>query len=361
MALPQAVQAQAARSEALAQKLKSGQTITVEDIGKPINAPTNADLRTQPAAPAAAAPPPPAAPAAPAATPPQPPVDEASWEHKFKVLQGKYNAEVPRLHEQNRTLSGEIQGIKAQLASTQSLLTTLGQQQAASAVIPVSPTGLVKDEEVKAFGADLYDFIQRTAKEAILPQVGQMVSQQVAPMTQQVLQQGAAVQQVAQQQAKTAEELTYTELDRLVPDWEQVNGSAEFGNWLYEQDPYSGARRGDMLAQAFKNGDAPRVAQFFTGFRKENAVVSPGSSTPPAALAATPAVSLASLAAPGIGNGGPPTGAPNEADRRIYTAADIAAFYRARQTGQFRGKEAEAAAMERDIFKAQKEGRVRAR
>ena len=363
MALPTAIKEAAERADALQAKFKSG-TLTVEDMGQPINAPTNPDIGTPKAGAAPAPAPAPAPPPAgepPVVPPPETPAPP-DYQHKFNVLQGKYNAEVPRLHEQNRSLSAELQSMRQQLAATQGMVAALGQQQAGNPSPAPNASGrLVKDEEIKEYGADLIDVIKRAAREAVLSEIDSMVNQRVAPVVHQVQQLTPAVQDVQQKQALTAEQQLYASLDGAVPGWEQINESQEFVNWLHQPDPYAGVPRGAMLAQAFQNGDVPRVAQFFTGFQKENAVVSPSGTTPPAAQAAIPAVSLAALAAPGTGNGGPPAGAPNEAGRRIYTVAEISEFYRDVQKGAYRGKVAQAQAIEKDIFLAQKQGRVRAR
>lgn len=367
MALPRSVQEQVDRANSLSTKIKDGQPITAADLGSP-GAPTNPSL---PALAAVPAPPPPAAPpvAPAAAAPPVPPVAPVAapppstedWQHKFQVLQGKYNAEVPRLHQANRDLQVQMQTQGGQLTQMQALLAQMGQQ-AQPAVQP--PRSLVTPDEIKAYGADLTDFVGRVAQQAVLPQVSQEIDRRIQPVAQRAEQGVQAVASVAQRQQQTSEDQLYTRLDGMLPNWEQVNESPAFHNWLSQEDPLSGQIRGAMLALAFQNGNAPRVAGFFNGFLKENAALSPASgSTPtaPAPAAATPAVSLQALAAPGTGTGGPQAGAPNDAGQRTWTLDEIAAFYRDVQRGAFRGRDADRQALEKDIFLAQKSGRVRAR
>ena len=365
MTLPAAVKAQAERANALSDKIKAGQPITIQDIGGPINAPTNPTPSAPPAAEVAPAPAPASAPAPPPPSPPPPapPSSEnVDWQHKFNVLQGKYNAEVPRLHEQNRELSTRIQNMQSQLTATQGMLASLGTAGAPPVLQGNSAQGsLVKPEEIREFGADLHDFIQRAARDAVLPAVEQTVQRQVGPVAQQVQQLGAGFQNVAQAQALSAEDRFYTALEQAAPGYEQVNNTNAFADWLAVRDPYSGATRGDMLSHAFQNLDAPRVAAFFNGFRNEHAVVTPNDPATPTGQSPTPAVSLVSMAAPGIGIGGPPASAPNEAGKRFYTQADVQLFYEQRRRGVYKGREAEADALERDMFRAQRDGRIRAR
>jgi hypothetical protein len=252
--------------------------------------------------------------------------------------------------------------MQAQLTATQSMLASLGTANAPPVLQNSNtPAQSVRPEEIREFGADLHDFIQRAARDAVLPAVEQTVQRQVAPVAQQVQQLGAGFQNVAQAQAITAEDRFYTALEQAAPGYEQFNNTEQFGNWLAVRDPYSGLTRGDMLQHAFQNLDAPRVAAFFNGFRNEHATAGSNAATAPTGRAPTPAVSLASLAAPGAGIGGPPAGAPNEAGKRTYTQNDVALFYDQKRRGVYRGKEAEADAIERDLFRAQREGRIRAR
>jgi hypothetical protein len=307
---------------------------------------------------------PPAAAAPPAQTPPPAPA-EGDWEHRFRVLQGKYNAEVPRLHKQVQTLEQQFQTTQGALSATQSLLANL------SAPAPAQPSqqpSLVTDKEVQEYGADLIDVIRRTALETVTPKI-RTLEEQFRPVAQTVQQMAPVVQQTQQESQKTAMEVAkehfYNGLDSAVSNWEQINGSPEFAAWLDQMDPYAGAKRGAMLAAAYQSFDLPRVAAFFTGFTKEHAAVAstgqqPASTPPGQTPTGTPTVSLASLAAPGTGVGGPANaGAPNEPGQRVYTRNEIAAFYADVQKGAYRSRDAERRAIEKDIFMAGKTGRIR--
>jgi len=100
MALPQAVE----RAGQLADQLFE------EAYGKPGEAPPATNGEAPPPAPAAA--PPENGAQAPAAAPP-----EDSWESRYKVLTGKYNAEVPRLAADNRTLKETVGKLSEQVGT----------------------------------------------------------------------------------------------------------------------------------------------------------------------------------------------------------------------------------------------------
>lgn len=386
-ALPDRVRQQAELANQLAAKAKAG-TMTFEDLNAqasgiqlppvaPAAQPMPKGFQPQPAGPGVPGlgtpgfnPQPTAQPAANAQTPPAPapaPADDPAAEQRYKVLQGKYNAEVPRYQQQLKEREAQLQAMQNQLASTQALLAGMAQPPQLARAAPAP--SLVTPKEVTEFGADLYDFVKRAAQEVVAPQVHSL-EERFRPVAQTVQNLAPAVQQNAENQARTAAEVAHEKmcngLDELATGWEAVNSTPEFLAWLEQPDPYAGARRGDMLAQAYRSGDVTRVANFFTGFTKEHAAVAPSGQQPqPAAQgttpAATPNVSLASLAAPGTGVGGPQAaGTPNESgQQRVYTRSEIAAFYEDVRKNAYRGRDAEKVAIERDIFNAQKQGRVR--
>jgi len=395
-ALPESVRRQAELSNQLSQKLKSG-TLTYEDVNMspgqvqmPAAQPVMpVGFQPQPAGPgvpglgtpgfnpqsaqtpeqqqrAAQQPVQQAAPNPQGGQTANAAVDEGASEHRFKVLQGKYNAEVPRLHKQTQEQERSIRALQDQLTATQTLLASLSQPPA-PAQVHQDPR-LVTDKEVTEFGADLIDVIRRTALETVAPKM-RTLEEQFRPVAHAVQQMAPQVQHTAQESQQTASELAhekfYNGLDSAVTNWEQINTSPEFQTWLEQVDPYAGAQRGAMLAAAYKVHDLPRVVAFFTGFMKEHAAVAPTGQQAPAAPTGqtqqrTPQVTLESLAAPGTGVGGPATGgAPNEPGQRVYTRPEIAAFYADVQKGLYRSRVAEKEAIEKDIFMAGKTGRIR--
>lgn len=353
-ALPKAVRAQIDRANQLAteytQSLKQGEPPAGEPpAGEP------------PATPPAASTPPagePAAPAAPPATPPQ-----EGWEQKYKVLQGKYNAEVPRLQNQVREQQTQLQSFQSQLTATQNLLASLSAQRetAPAASQPATPppvTKLVKDEEVREFGADLIDVMRRVVREeqaTLLPEI----DRRVAPVAQRVDQVAQAAQHVGARVAQNDQQSVLAMLAAAVPNWQEMNEDPGFLEWLDQVDPFSGAQRGALLKQAYKAHDGSRVVAFFSGYLKEHAAVTPPATPkPPAAAPAAPQRNLEQLVAPGT----PKTGAASTQDgsgKRVWSRAEIGAFYADVQAGRFKGTKEQRKQTEADIFAAQREGRIR--
>lgn len=351
-ALPKAVRTQVERANQLAKEYYESHGSTPPVTAEP-------PATTPPAEPPAGAPPsePPAASTPPVSTSP------VDWEARYKVLQGKYNAEVPRLIRQVQDLVADLRDTKASLTTTQNLLSSLGAQRGTAPAgneppaQPAAPARLVKDEEIKEFGADLYDFIKRAAREeqaTLLPEI----DRRVAPVKQRA---EAAAQTAAAAAGKVAANDQQTVLQLLnehVPKWQEQNEDQAFLEWLDQRDPFSGQTRGALLSQAYAAHDGPRVVNIFLGYQKEHAAVTPPpAATAPASTPAQPQRTLEQMVAPGT----PKTGAastPNGSGKRTWTRTEIGQFYKALGTGQYRTRADEARKLEADIFAAQREGRV---
>jgi hypothetical protein len=276
------------------------------------------------------------------------------------VLQGKYNAEVPRLQEQARESDRRMRLLEDQLAATQKLLSSLGTpaQGAASPVQPAAPAKLVKDEEIAEFGSDLYDFVKRTAREAVVPDIESRFQQTLKPVAAKVREVEAQVTEATRKTAQSERENVHALLTRDVPNWLELNEDVGFNDWLDQVDPFSGAKRRALLWQAYERNDGPRVVAFFQGYLKEHAAVTPSPSTSPAAGSAAPQVSLERMVAPGAPKQG--TASTQEgAGKRIWSRAEISKFYGDLRAGKYAKRPEDAKKIEADIFKATTEGRVR--
>lgn len=357
-ALPKAVQKQIEDANRLAEQLNK-QRLEGQATPPPDGTP-GPDPGNKPAAAAPDAGQPPADGGQPAnsATPPAP--DAEGWEQKYKVLQGKYNAEVPRLQRQVNELISKLEQNSAQLTATQGMLSALAQGRVAApggqSPAPAAPVKLVKDEEVQEFGADLTDFIKRVAQEAVLP----AIDQKLQPVQQQVAEVRQTATKVVERSVQSDHERLLATLDQQITGWRQQNNDPGFLDWLAQPDPYSGVTRGVLLRQAYEGFDVPRIVAFFKGYRNEHAVVTPPA---PAAAPVTPDAlhrKLDDFVAPGTPKAGA-TGAQDGAGKRIWTQAEIKRFYDDCTAGKYRTTDGQARRreIEQDIVAAAREGRVR--
>jgi hypothetical protein len=277
------------------------------------------------------------------------PASQPNFEQQYRVLQGKYNAEIPRLRQQVQELMGANRALQEQVTATNALLASLGgqaQRPASGSPAASQPVKLVKDEEIREYGADLIDVVRRAAQEAVLPELDRRIANQASSTAQRI---------VKQDQAAVHDMLT-----DQVPNWKQLDTDDGFINWLDQKDPFSGRVRGEMLNEAYRAHDAPRVVAFFKSYLNEHAAVTPPASGAPAApQGASPQQRLEDMVVPGVPKAGAAGAQDGANNKRIWSRAEITKFYHDKQQGLYRGDPAKAKAIEADIFSAQREGRIR--
>jgi hypothetical protein len=212
----------------------------------------------------------------------------------------------------------------------------------------------VTEQEAEEYGDELLSVVGKRAREEFQPEY-ETLAQRIERLE-------GSVQGVGQIIDKNQTQSVYQALNEHVgEDWRSINRSAEFKAWLSLPDPFSGRRREDMIKEAFDRHESGRVVTFFRGFLTEAtgtppASPSPGNSAPPLANGnGSGKPSLEEFAAPGRARSAPQQLPP---DKPIYTAAWIAKFMDDKRVGKYRGREADAEAIERDIYQAQHEGRI---
>lgn len=149
---------------------------------------------------------------------------------RYSTLMGKYNKEVPRLSEKLADLEKR-----------------LGSKETEDA----RPAGRrhLSDDEVTDHGDELLDVQSRIAK-------GEAED---------------AVEPVREELSDMRKETYFTRLDTLVEDWETVNASPDFEDWLNEIDDLTGEPRQNAITRCSKSLDAKGVARIFNLFKKSNA------------------------------------------------------------------------------------------
>jgi len=259
-------------------------------------------------------------PAEPIETPaPQPPADstppqEESWEHRFKVLQGKYNAEVPRFAHENKDLKSRLQSLEEQLDEMKNAK---------------PPELLVKPEEIEQYGEGLIDVARRVARE------------ELASKDAIISKLRSEIDSVKSVQSRVVQDSFFRSLTEMVPDWEALNDDTNFLNWWDEVDDLTGETRQALLGRAEQSRDPVRAAKFFNTYKKMSQT-----------WAAKSAASLEQQIVP------PTNQAPSTPQsKKIWTRAEITNFYNRVRRGSI--SDADAVAIEADIASASVEGRIR--
>lgn len=311
MTLPKAVVDATEELAALEQHLQAPVEPEPAPDGQTVDTPPAPEPSSEPAP----------APVAPADVPPE--VSEEKWEHKYRRLQGKYDAEVPRLHQQVRELHSALQHL----------------QQAPPAPPPAAPPKeperYVSDEDVASYGEDFVDIQRRITLDTT-----RELRQQVDELRAQLAQQSTQVQTVSFE----------TQLLEAIPGFRQLNQDPAWVEWLDEFDPMiRGPRR--MVAQAaYHRGDVEAVKGYVDLFRQSRG-------TPPvAAPKADRQQELQRQVQPSRASGSvPPTGA-----KKTYTLGEADALFNRIQHLTAQGRIDEAKRLDAEISAAYAEGRISA-
>lgn len=271
------------------------------------------------------------------------PTEDAGWEQKYKTLQGKYDAEVPRLNT-------EVKNLQAQLSSLHEVIASLKQPEPDPKPAAPEKPKLLKDEEISEYGADLIEVMRKAAREEFGGELEEVRAENARLKEQ--------LGGVSNHAAETAQNIVYTTLDAQVPNWKELNGDQGFLAWLAENDIYAGSSRHLLLQQAFKEHDAARVVSFFKGYLNEHAAITPtGEETPtPATQERAPTVDMSQIAAPGKPRVG--GGVSTQDGKRIWRQAEIKAFYADVRRGKYSHDPKTKASLEADIIAAGPEGRI---
>jgi len=269
-------------------------------------------------------------------------VPEETVVQKYKTLQGMYNAEVPRLHQQNREMQQRVQQMEQLLASMTAV-------QPSSA--PAAAEKLVTEQDVADYGESL-DVMRKVTREE-LGAVAQRIAAIEAALRQMQTQVVPQVQAVAHRQQLTAEQQFWADLSAAVPNFRQINDHPDFQSWLLSVDSLTGVTRQTYLDDAQRALDASRVASFFRTWLESTGQAAVAQST-----GNSPASELEKQVSPGRSRS---TGTPATTNQgKTYSPADIQKFFNDVRSGKYKGREQDRSRIERDIFAAQRENRITA-
>ena len=310
MTLPKAVAAATEELAALEQQLQAPASETPPPDGQ----------TETPSAPEPIPEPAPAAPVASSDVPSE--VPEEKWEHKYRRLQGKYDAEVPRLHQQVKELQAALQQMQHQVQ----------QAPPPPPEKPAEPERYVSDEDVANYGEDFVDIQRRITLDATRD-----LRKQVEDLKAQLAQQGSQVQSVSFE----------TRLLQEIPDFREVNNDPSWIAWLNEVDPLLRGPRRAIAQQAFVAGDVEAVKSYVDLWRK-------GQSKP----AAQPPVSREQELQRQVQPSRATASAPSSGAKKTYTLGEAEALFNRIQSLTAQGRIDEAKRLDAEISAAYAEGRI---
>lgn len=185
---------------------------------------------------------------------------EEDWEHKYKVIKGKYDKEVPRLHKEIKSLKREKNDLLRRISLLESVIAQMqsSQPQRASEHVQQAQED---DEELELLKKEY-------------PEVYKAVSKLLDKKLRTV------EDNVKRYSASVAEQAFYSQLDALVPQWRELNTDPDFLDWLQEDEGDTGFTRHQLMLMAFDRRDANGVARWFRKYL--NSLNSSNGSEPPA-------------------------------------------------------------------------------
>lgn len=261
------------------------------------------------------------------------PTDVADeFEQKYKTLRGKYDAEVPRLHQQVRDLNGKLDELAKSMEAK-----------------PKPPTkskekvSYVTDADRAEFGEELIDVQRRVAQE---------VSQEY---TERMEQQDAVIQKLQEQLAKTGNdvgEMSFTQrLHSVVPDFAEIDNDERWVAWLNEHDPMLRGPRRDQAAAAFQAGDVEAVLHYVNLFKESIAQPEPAPRDQRQS-------ELEKQVAPNRSANSVRTQSANQ-NSKLYSSKEVDNAWTKVRALNTKGKYADAEKLEAELTVAYMEGRVR--
>jgi len=271
---------------------------------------------------------------------------EEDHKHKYDVLLGKYNAEVPRLHQQVRQLTEENTVLKNQITELRTAPVATSVEIPALAEKDSDGNALYRSAYVtdEMRGTDNYKYY--------FAEYGQTYAER--QLESSVLAARSTVKPVEDRietvNATSAEEQFNVELSRTCPAWQGlkagVNVDPEFIAWLQGKIPGSRNTLHADLVDAYQTADAGRMTEIINLYLNQKKPTSAGARQIPE-----------ELIAPNKTGGGTQTTLDN-AGGNVLRMADMEKLYEDYRQGRYRGKEAEYQKKKEEFMKAKSEGRL---
>lgn len=281
-------------------------------------------------------------------TPVDPPADE-TFKAKYDTLLGKYNAEVPRLHESLRQKDVRITELTQE---NNDLLRQITDLKATPATVPTvekdddgnphyfSPhlTDEMRDTDTYRYYLQEYG---RTHAERHMEGMVIAARNTIKPVEEKV----SKVE--AQTEADAAWDQYLVDLTNAVSDWREINKNDEFIAWLQNPVPGLGQTYHQLLIEVHNAGNVVRTSEIFNLFKSTIKAPAP-----------TPKPTIPPhLAAPPKSGGGAQTVIENN-QGQVMRMSDLEELYQAFSRGEYRGREQDYEKKKREFMQAKAEGRL---
>jgi hypothetical protein len=248
---------------------------------------------------------------------------DEKWEQKFKVLQGKYDAEVPRLHSEMNYLRGKLETLEK--------VTPVPVKEIEKKADPVEIEGFKKDYP------DIYKAVSMLLEEK---NISSKVDEDKFKKIEETID-------------RTSKQTFESLLSNKVADWNVLNENPKFIEWLSKREGRTPYTRHQWLVAAYENQDIDTVAGFFNDFKSENKPVEEIKKE-----VVSKKEDLGKFVSPKSKN--TETSHSDGGDKKIYSKDEIEKFYRDLAMGKLRLLTPEQIAVKEGAYwSAMSEGRVK--
>lgn len=234
--------------------------------------------------------------------------DPGYWKQRFKVTEGLLRAE----RERSATAADAH---RQQIAELQSQIATLQASPAAPEEIDLS--AYFTPAQIEEYGEEQCRVVAKAASVAAKAQAQKAIDAAVAPLREQQKHEQTTA-------ADNARHEFMVKLAELQPDWQEIDATDKWRQWLAETDDATGFQRQEILDRHNRANNAAGCARMFKQFQ---AKMKPTTPTPPVQPAGTGANAMA--------GGNPP--APQAAFNP--TAAEVRDFYKRAAIGKVSNEE----------------------
>jgi hypothetical protein len=245
--------------------------------------------------------------------------DPNYWKHRFDVIQGKYNKEVAELRDQ-------VVSLNERLSYTPS------KEEPMSA--PASVEDAI-DELATEYGEEFTTAIDKRVERIVKSHLKNIE---------------AEFGEVKRTSARSVQEKFEDSLTSKVGNWKELNTNSDFIGWLGNVEPYTGISLHTILMSAYNNKDIDKVAKIFNDY---NQLTTPQASERTRYESPTPNDLIEPTKRGSISQN---TAESNQG--KVFTVGQVDQFYVDLRNGKFKGKDAWAESMRREIQLAGSEGRI---
>lgn len=247
------------------------------------------------------------------------------YREKYLTLQGKYNAEIPRLQQTIQDMSQKLRELE--------LMPREEEQQ------PQQDVSSFNLDEIGEYGDDF-----KKMGEMLLS-----IQKENSQLKEHLSKLGQTVEQSQSQTAHNSYlDKVSAHLSKQGQDLQTLNSDSSLLTWLKQSDGMSGQTRHDSLRKAQSAQDVKMTTKIFDAFLKETSISKQKQQAP------TPNLQ------PPQGNTGNDVNPQGTTTGQMWTRGDIKRFYSDKAAGKFVGDDGRkrAATIEADIFAAQRDGRI---